>query len=260
MALTYTSDDLHRWEYDGVALSRNTSQTSPVWMGALWECPQIFPVGASDGSKWAMVSSVWDVDVLHYAGDGLGDGGSYTAGRFAPSRWGRLSFGGSYYAPTFFRDADGRPCLMFWMRGVADATAGWASCLSIPYVVSVADGRLALEPHPALAARRGDRLEAGVPAAAFEVAWTPRAEGDAITLEGIAAETAKTRVTDGAVVLDRRGADEWSMPWSPGDRVRIIVDGPVVEVSSMRGILGGPIEPALSWQSPDKTATGWTLH
>ena len=68
MALSYRSDDLEAWEYEGVALSRSTSETADVWMGALWECPQIFEI---DG-RAVMVSSVWDDDVLHYAGYAVG--------------------------------------------------------------------------------------------------------------------------------------------------------------------------------------------
>ena len=101
MALSYRSDDLTTWEYEGVALSRSTSETADVWMGALWECPQIFDI---DG-RAVMVSSVWDDDVLHYAGYAVG---SYADGRFTATHWGRLTYGDSYYAPSLFRDADGR--------------------------------------------------------------------------------------------------------------------------------------------------------
>ena len=68
MALTYTSRNLHEWTYDGVTAERATTQTEPVWTGRLWECPQFVDV---DGI-WAMISSVWDDDVLHYAAYGLG--------------------------------------------------------------------------------------------------------------------------------------------------------------------------------------------
>ena len=74
MALSYTSDDLDTWDYAGVALQRSTAETDPVWMGALWECPQIFEL---DG-RAVMVSSVWDADVLHYAGYAVG---TYDDGR-----------------------------------------------------------------------------------------------------------------------------------------------------------------------------------
>lgn len=120
MALTYSSADLDHWGYDGVAASRSTSETSPVWMGALWECPQFFEI---DG-RWVMVSSIWDDDVLYHAGYGTGQ---LADGRFKADSWGQLSFGDSYYAPSFFRDRRGRPCLMFWMRGVSDPAGDGAA-------------------------------------------------------------------------------------------------------------------------------------
>src|SRR5699024_9833162 len=97
MALSYTSPDLGDWSYEGIALERSTAERDPVWMGALWECPQIFEV---DG-RWVMVSSVWDDDVLYYAGYAVGD---YADGHFTAQSWGRLTYGPSYYAPSFFRD------------------------------------------------------------------------------------------------------------------------------------------------------------
>lgn len=82
MALTYTSRNLHEWTYDGVAAERATTQTEPVWTGRLWECPQFVDV---DGI-WAMISSVWDDDVLHYAAYGLGryDGGEVLGNVLGP--------------------------------------------------------------------------------------------------------------------------------------------------------------------------------
>jgi beta-fructofuranosidase len=223
-------------------------------MGALWECPQIFDV---DG-HWAMVSSVWDDDVLHYAGYALGGPDTYAAGRFSPTAWGQLSFGGSYYAPSFFRDEDGRPCLMFWMRGVSDPEAGWASCLSVPHVLSVRDGRLVASPHPELELMREGALAAGEHAVAFDLAWHPRSPNGELLLEGPSGKTARLAVQEGAVTLERPGQDTWSMPWT-GERLRAVVDGSVLEVSSDRGILGGSVEPTNTWRSASAGVEAWAL-
>lgn len=254
LALTYTSDDLTSWAYDGVALSRSTHETDPVWMGALWECPQVFEV---DG-HWVMVSSVWDDDVLHYAGYAIGDADSYRDGRFKPTGWGQLSFGGSYYAPSFFRDRDGRPCLMFWMRGVADNAQGWASCLSVPHVLSVRDGRIVATPHPELVTARATTLLAGEEAVGFDMEWSPAAGGDQLILTSGAGKTGRLTAADGRVTIERPGLDAWSMPWS-GGTVRVVVDGSVVEVSSEDGILGSPIDPTSGWQSPTGICTAWVV-
>ncbi|TGN64123.1 glycoside hydrolase family 32 protein [Nocardioides eburneiflavus] len=255
LALTYTSPDLTEWVYDGVAASRSTYETEPVWMGALWECPQVFDVD----DHWVMLSSVWDDDVLHYAGYGIGDGDSYGEGRFTPADWGRLSHGGSYYAPSFFRDRDGRPCVMFWMRGVGDADEAWSSCLSVPYLMTAKDGRLVAAPHPELAAARGGPLAAGESAVTFDLEWSPAGPDDHLVLSNDSgAKTARVGVLDGAVSLERPGQDTWSMPWA-GEELRIIVDGPVVEISSPQGLLGGAVEPTTRWHGGDPRVRAWQL-
>jgi beta-fructofuranosidase len=248
MALTYLSSDLAHWEYDGVAAARSTTQTDP-WMGALWECPQFFEV---DG-RWVMVSSVWDDDVLHYAGYGIG---TYADGRFEAEAWGQLSFGESYYAPSFFRDRDGRPCLMFWMRGVVDAGEGWSSALSLPYVLSVFDDTLVAQPHPDVTAHRAGAADDGGPV--FDLEWIPADGGGRAVVSGAAAESAVVEVGDGVVRLERPGHKRAEMPWTGGP-LRIVVDGPTIEISSRDGLLGGPIEPAVGMGPVTGAARAWAL-
>ncbi|MFC0678536.1 glycoside hydrolase family 32 protein [Lysobacter korlensis] len=255
LALTYTSADLDRWEYDGVALERSTNEREPVWMGALWECPQVFEV---DG-RWVMVSSVWDDDVLFYAGYAVGD---YADGRFTAESWGQLSFGGSYYAPSFFRDADGRPCLMFWMRGVADAEAGWSSALSVPHLLSVRDGRLAAEPHPKLAEKRGTPLNGndlrGFGDAVVELEWDPVDDGSRLSFSADDAEVASIGSVGDALVLRRTGESDWSMPYT-GGAVRVLLDGPVLEIATTDGLLGGPVAQPTAIESTGGELSAWRL-
>ena len=248
MALTYTSDDLAHWTYDGVAAARSSTQTDP-WMGALWECPQFFEV---DG-HWVMVSSVWDDDVLHYAGYGIG---TYDNGRFEARSWGQLSFGDSYYAPSFFQDRDGRPCLMFWMRGVVDPDEGWSSALSLPYVLSVVDNTLVAQPHPDVAAHRAGAADDGGPV--FDLEWRPAEGGGRAVLVGATTESAVIEAADGLVRLERPGHKGAEMPWT-GGTVRVVVDGPTIEISSRDGLLGGPIEPVVELRSMAGTARVWSL-
>lgn len=254
LALTYISEDLVTWQYDGVAASRSTKETTPVWTGALWECPQIFEVD----DHWVMVSSVWDDDVLHYAAYGIGDGDSYADGRFAASDWGRLSWGRSYYAPSFFRDREDRPCLMFWMRDVSDAEQGWASCLSVPHLLSVHEGHLVARPHPEVTQARGGTLDPGDSAPAFDLEWTPSPGGDQLILAAETGKTACLTVAAGSLSLERPGHDAWSMPWS-GEKVRVLVDGPVIEISSQRGLLGGPIDPTTTWHQVSGECMAWSI-
>ncbi len=254
LATTYVSDDLTAWDDDGVAVSRPTGERDPVWMGAMWECPQIFEVD----EHWVMVGSVWDDDVLHHTGYAVGGAGSYRDGRFSPTGWGQLSHGLSHYAPSFFRDRERRACLLFWMRGVADAEQGWAGCLSVPHLLSVVGGRLVARPHPAVADRRGAELAPGATAGAFDVEWAPSAGGDRLVLTGEAGTETRLLTGDGVLVLERPGHDTWHLPWSGGP-VRVIVDGPALEVSTGDGVLGAAIEPVATWSPGSGRTAVWSL-
>lgn len=230
-ALGYSSSDLETWTYDGIAAQRSSREASPIWMGALWECPQVFSIGDSH----ILLTSVWDDDVLHYAGYGVG---RLEDGRFTAEHWGQLSYGRSYYAPTFFRDADGEPCVMFWMRGVRDDHEQWSGAHSIPYRLSLQAGQLVPTPHPDLEryvvpAEDGDLMtESGL------VEWSP-APSDTLTLSGDGAQLMRLEVTPGRIVAFGAGEPS-SMPYD-GSLVHVIVDGPIVEIVTRRGLLGTPI-------------------
>ena len=230
MALSYRSDDLQCWQYEGVALARAANDTTDVWMGSLWECPQIIDV---DGHA-VMVSSVWDDDVLHYVGYTIGE---YDAGRFTANRWGRLSYGDSYYAPSFFRDHRGRPCLTFWMRGVADVQAGWAGAHSIPHLLSVVDGVLVATPHPDLTRYRVAERRSQIEGFAADITWTPEPGGLVITSGGC--DILSLTVTDDDFLSVTTAESTSLVPFS-GD-VRIILDGPVLEISTTRGLFGATL-------------------
>jgi beta-fructofuranosidase len=234
MALSYTSDDLDTWDYAGVALQRSTTETEPVWMGALWECPQIFEL---DG-RTVMVSSVWDADRLHYAGYALG---TYDEGVFQAESWGRLTFGDSYYAPSLFTDADGRRCLLFWMRGIGDPDAGWEGAHSVPYALSLAGDRLIATPHPDVARhRRGEAGSGAVAGLAADITWSASDGGSLIIESG--AEVAVTISQEGETLRVRSPGTEATAPVS--GPVRVLIDGPVLEVSSAAGLFGAAIRPA----------------
>jgi len=251
MAVSYRSDDLENWEYEGVALSRSSSETEDVWMGAVWECPQIFDI---DG-RAVMVSSVWEKDVLYYAGYAVG---TYATGTFTATHWGRLTYGDSYYAPSLFRDAEGRPCLSFWMRGIMDETVGWAGAHSVPHLLTLDGDTLVASPHPDLDKYR-TRVPAGhVAGLAADLTWTPDDAGLSIESGGQAV-VSLTREND-TVVTVTVGENEWQLPYSAD--VRLILDGPVLEVSSTGGLFGSPISPqgtTLTLRGTDSETSGHAL-
>jgi beta-fructofuranosidase len=229
-ALSYASSNLLSWQYEGIAAERSTTEHEPVWTGALWECPQLFEV---DG-RHVMVTSVWDDDVLHYVAYGIG---SYRDGHFEASTWGRLSYGDSYYAPSFFRDADGRPSLMFWLRHVEDPAAGWASAHSLPHTLTLDGDVLVATPHPGLEAHRVAAM-GPVDGSAADVVWSP---GTHLNVSSGSRTVAEIAIGDDGLRLTV-GDASWGMPYD-GGLVRIIIDGPVLELSTRSGVLAAPIGP-----------------
>lgn len=252
-ALSYSSADLETWRYDGIAASRSTEERDPVWMGALWECPQLVEL---DG-RHVLISSVWDADALHYAGYGIGD---YDSASFRAASWGRLTYGSSYYAPSLFRDAEGRPCLLFWMRGIADETEGWASAHSIPHLLRREGDRLIATPHPDLEKYRGPAASPGaVLGTAADIEWRPGSEGrlevgdDLGRVFDISLSGGTLRFTSETL------AEE--MPCDGGP-VRVVLDGPIVEVSTAAGLLGGILrapQGGFVVQTSEGELTAWPL-
>ena len=236
MALRYRSDDLTSWRFEGSTLGRSTHERDPVWMGSLWECPQVIDI---DGYT-VMVSSIFDEGELHYAGAAVG---TMVDGRLAVETWQRISHGDSYYAPSFFRDSESRPCLMFWMRGFGGEEAGWASALSVPHLLSVKNRRLHLEPHPHLT----ERLAAMGDGSTADIHYmsVPRWAPDQGTLferrDSAGAPIAVVRATDAELVLDRPDTQSQSIPYRGGE-ITLLVDGDVLEIWTGGEILGASLE------------------
>lgn len=234
-ASSFVSDDLRTWTFEGLAASRNTRESEPVWTGALWECPQIFTIDDRD----VMVTSVWQDDELHYVVYAVGE---FVEGRFRADNWGRLTYGDSYYAPSFFRDRDGRPCLIFWMRGVIDEEAGRASALSVPHVLHLEGDTLVAAPHPAVRAYVADARSSATDGFEATLAageeWV--ASNDAGTLAIHRDEFSITCSWLDAVTV---------LPAAAGD-VRILVDGETVELFSGAALFGVGSDSAFTVSAP----------
>lgn len=249
-ALSYRSRDLDEWVYEGIALQRPSQERDPVWTGDLWECPQIVAVG----DRHLMILSVWSADTLHYAAYAIG---RYADGRFDADDWGRLTFGPSYYAPSVFMDADGHPCVAFWMRAVQDEADGWAGAHSVPYRLSVVRGRPLLSPHPDVHAYRGDPAVTGlIDGRAADATWTP---GRSLVVQCGTVEAAVLTVDDAVLTL-QVGPESWRMPYDGGP-IRLVVDGPTIEVASRYGLIGGPLPAAATPLRlvSDSPVTVWPL-
>lgn len=227
-ALTYRSADLTAWTYDGIALARHAREREPLWVGALWECPQLFV----QGERAALLWSAWADDVAYYPAYAVG---RYADARFDAAQWGRLAYGDCHYAPSLFFDADDAPCLLFWLRGIADPSEGWAGAHSIPYRVGIANDRVVLEPHADVARHRGARaLDGKVDSAAVDVDWQGAGE---LTISSRGRVFVRLRRQGQAVSVI---ADATIGEVPVAGAVRVILDGPILEICSEGGLFGAP--------------------
>jgi beta-fructofuranosidase len=240
-ALAWSSDDLARWEYAGPVAGRHRDERDPLWTGAMWECPQLLRIG----ERHVLVVSVWEADALHYVACAVG---RFADGRFDADSWHRLTWGDSYYAASAFRDGERRPGLVLWLRDVHDGPETWSGAISLPYLLTLDGDRPVLSPHAVLAEQRDGQ----VPATAVDVVWRPAATDELRLLDR----------TGNPVVTLRRDGDRLTagagarMPFA-GRELRVVLDGPVLEVVGDAGLLAvpvpdvrGPVRPAgddLAW-------------
>ena len=126
VALLDRSPDLLNWTSEGEFASRSSAVRESVWTGQVWECPQLITVGGT----YVLLFSVWEPQIPHYEAYAIGS----VSNRGNPSarRWGRLSYGDQYYAGATFSDADGRPRIIYWLRGITDSGGRWAGAHSVP--------------------------------------------------------------------------------------------------------------------------------
>ena len=225
--LSYISDDLEEWTYDGVLASTKTSPTGALPSGEAWECPQLLVVGG----RHVLVVSTWRDGSTH---DVIAGVGTFADGRMQVERWQRLTHGTGHYAATEFVDADGQPCLLFWIREVADVGGGWTGALSVPYRLSldsVDSDLVRLTPHPAVPAPGGDVRTSGV----RHIVMT---EGDTVHLTpaGHVPSYVAVRHENGTVTVTSYDTGT-VVPDVPGP-VHVLVDGPVVEVCTGSALIG----------------------
>jgi beta-fructofuranosidase len=146
--------------------------------------------------------------------------------------WSQLTYGPGHYAPTTFLDADGEPCVLFWIRGIGDPDVGWIGALSIPYRLRIMDGRLAISPHPVLATARPDRQRT------WGFTWHLRQGASArLNLLGGDGGPAVDLVRQGDLLTIRTSDGTATAPLD-GDHVDVLVDGCVLEVATQRGVVG----------------------
>jgi beta-fructofuranosidase len=211
--VSYRSDDLDVWTHRGAALRPDGDAGVPQTRSTLWECPQLFEL---DGRHVLVLSG--DDEDGRYVGYAVG---RWAEGRFTTEDWGRLTFGGRQYAPTFLRDALERPTLVFWLQDIHGE--GWAGAHSIPYLLALDGDELVLEPHPDLDRYRVDAAGTDVDSPAADIVWPARPGAD-LKIVGATGDLVRFRMTD--------------------DMLLIVLDGPILEVATRRGVYGVQIPPS----------------
>jgi beta-fructofuranosidase len=169
--LLYTSQDLLRWEYQGLFCAGDGST------GAMWECPIFFSLGDRHVLLVSTQSSERALAFIESYQDGiLGDRhvllvstppqervlafvGSYQEGAFAPESWHWADGGPALYAPRIMRDHRLRQIFFAWIKEERDVESqrqsGWSGVLSLPRIWRAGDvSAIAIEPAPELAQLR----------------------------------------------------------------------------------------------------------
>jgi beta-fructofuranosidase len=234
-AWLYRSPDLRSWSCVGVLAERPGTEVAPVWTGTAWECVQLVEV---DGA-WVLLVSVWDEDPRFVACAV----GAFDGERFTARRWQRLAATDLPYATTTFRDAEGRPCLISWVREPGSRGDGWAGMLSVPWTMRVAGDRLLLTPHPAVATLRAGvaaRIEDGGatgPLPPFLDVEVEAAAGGRLELSTADELALAVHVDGDSAVLTVPGQDAVHLTADPGagPAVRLLLDAGLVEVATSAG-------------------------
>lgn len=261
-ALLYRSADLRDWEYLHPLLVGDVGRRTPLWTGAMWECPDFFALG----DRHVLVVSVWEEGQLHYSAALVG---RYHDHRLVLEVEHKLDYGDvHFYAPQSFGDGRGRRIVFGWAvegRGQeAQRAAGWSGVMSLPRVLGLApNGHVSMIPAPELLALRGERRSFGpVPLRSGEPIVVPAIRGDALELiaelapaPGGSCELAVRVAPDGSertvirydaagqqLVVDRgqsslardvaRGRHVAPLALAPGEplRLRVFLDRSILEV------------------------------
>lgn len=128
--LLYTSEDLARWEYLGVAYGTDA-------FGGTLECPDFFPLG----DKWVLMFSAMKPQVAST----VFVVGTFDGNRFQPEHTCYSEVGQDFYAPQTFLDPQGRRILIGWFYHWGKPLpkgAETAGALSISRELSLVDGHI----------------------------------------------------------------------------------------------------------------------
>jgi len=145
LVLRYRSADLRHWDYRGVVLAGDWSQTEPFPTGTVWECPSYFEL---DGQRVLIFSPGDEIRRVQYS---VVYAASPQDEPFTPAAQGLVVHGPSFYAPQSLRLGDGRRMMWGWLKETrpraAQIAEGWSGAASLPIVLTwLPAGELGLAP------------------------------------------------------------------------------------------------------------------
>jgi len=261
--LLYRSPDLRTWAYVGPFLAGDEVDRAAGADGPCWECPQLLRFGDAAILIVSIVDRTPGVRPSHVAAFV----GHIDGDRFVVDRVDELGMGPDFYAPATVALPDERHLVFGWIPEDPpheESTRSWAGSLTFPRVVSLdARGETILTLAPEVLALRttpvrrrtrellGDAHPSHLPIAGghveIEMEIDPGdAEEVAIELIDEADDGPEVRIAfrpqTRSISLARRGivgvAGRSSQggaeldPWSPPLRLRVLIDGSVLEIEA----------------------------
>ncbi|MHA1369480.1 MAG: glycoside hydrolase family 32 protein, partial [Promethearchaeota archaeon] len=138
VALLYEMIDIHSWKFLGFLCTGNDGKlsNSRINIGRNWECPNFFPIDASN-KIYTLIVSPHDRVIYSV--------GKFINNKYYPESWHIFDHGSCYYATNTYFAPDGRIFVVGWVRGMGN---GWKGLTSLPREVYLDKGKNKLRIRP----------------------------------------------------------------------------------------------------------------
>lgn len=199
--------ELTAWKYRGILFEHPDPKVGNI------ECPLFFPLG----KQFVLITSP------HRSPDWFVGSFDPDQGRFTPDQSGVVD-AGNFYAPNAYFDDAGRCLLWGWVNGFQPGP-GWNGCMTLPRVLTVADGQLRQHPAPEV-----DKLrQRGVALAPFSL----RNEARPIPADRLSGDLLELRLEIRPGTAKATGL-RWRTGSTPAADLEIRYDGEHLEVAGTR--------------------------
>ena len=149
-AAVYSSLDLKKWDYRGIATESNGEQ------GDMWECPDLFTLNDQDILIVSPMYGTKNSNPYYILGDF-----DYDTCDFEQTGFSTLDYGNDFYAPQTFVDDKNRRIMIGWMNiwfaEMPEKNDGWAGAMTVSRELTFKKNKLFQYPIEELAAYRGNK-------------------------------------------------------------------------------------------------------